>query len=229
MNEAFKELYVDGALKPKHQHLETKGLTHISHLRRDFQVKWIRPILSCVHNGKLWLDKPIYIIKKMIHRITRLPLLNKEKMTKTLGQVELTKRTLFVWDERGMKLNVVTNMELKFCIHVIAHKIYNSSRLNGVSCEAIDLAYKVVKNNLSFDLVELLLNQFNKNMESIRVSKNNPYKFGSLLTFLYFFVQKFSLPKVLQYGGRKDVPILYQINEYIAEMGENFDNIMDNY
>ena len=28
---------------------------------------------------------------------------------------------------------------------------------------------------------------------------------------------------------RKDVPILYQINEYIAEMGENFDSIMDNY
>ena len=25
------------------------------------------------------------------------------------------------------------------------------------------------------------------------------------------------------------MPILYQINEYIAEMGENFDSIMDSY
>jgi len=28
---------------------------------------------------------------------------------------------------------------------------------------------------------------------------------------------------------RKDAPILYQINEYIAEMGENYESIMDNY
>ena len=28
---------------------------------------------------------------------------------------------------------------------------------------------------------------------------------------------------------RKDVPVLYQINEYIAKMGENYNNIMDNY
>ena len=28
---------------------------------------------------------------------------------------------------------------------------------------------------------------------------------------------------------RKDVPVLYQINEYIEELGENFDSIMDNY
>ena len=28
---------------------------------------------------------------------------------------------------------------------------------------------------------------------------------------------------------RKDVPVLYQINEYIYEMGENYVSIMDNY
>lgn len=53
MNKAFKELCVDGTLKIEHQHLETKGLTHISHMQRDFQVKWIKLILSHVHNGQL--------------------------------------------------------------------------------------------------------------------------------------------------------------------------------
>ena len=57
-----------------------------------------------------------------------------------------------------MKINSVTNMELKFGIHVIAHKIYSYSHLNNVSCEAIDLALKVVKNNMSLDLIELMLN-----------------------------------------------------------------------
>lgn len=36
INKPLKELCVDGALKPKHQHLETKGLTHISHMPRKF-------------------------------------------------------------------------------------------------------------------------------------------------------------------------------------------------
>ena len=79
-------------------------------------------------------------------------------MTKTLSQVELEKKNLFEWDERGMKISSVIDMELKFGIHVIAHKIYSLNRLNKISYEVVDLAYKVVKNNLSLDLVELLLN-----------------------------------------------------------------------
>lgn len=92
-------------------------------------------------------------------------------MTKTLGQVEVEKKTLAEWDERGMKISGLTNMELKLIIHVISHTIYSSSRLNSVSCEAIGLVYKVFKSNLSLDLSKLLLNQFNKNMESIKNSK----------------------------------------------------------
>lgn len=88
--------------------------------------------------------------------------------------------------------------------------------------------YKVVKSNLSFNLAELLLNQFSKNMEIIRGSKNNPCKFESLLTCSFFFVHNF-FPSKGTIVWRKDVPILYQINEYIGEMGENFESIMDNY
>ena len=120
-------------------------------------------------------------------------MLNKEKATKTLSQVELERKTLSKWDGRDIKISSVADMELKFGILVIAHKIYSSIHLNNMSCEAVDLALKVVKNNMSFNLVELMLNQFNKNMESIRTSKNNPCNFGSILTYLFFFVQ--SIPK----------------------------------
>ena len=142
-------------------------------------------------------------------------MVTKEKMTKTLGRVELEKKTLTEWYGRGIKISSVIDMELKFNIHIITHKIYSSSRLNSVLCEAMELAYKVVKNNLSLDLAELLLNQFNKNMESIRTSKNNPFKFGSLLTCLFFYVYKF-FPSKGTVVWRKDVPVPYQINEYIA-------------
>ena len=93
----------------------------------------------------------------MIHQITSLPMLAKAKMKKTLGRAELEKKTLAEWDGRGMKIRNVTNVELKFGIHIIAYKIYNSSRLNSVSCEAMDLAYKVVEDNLSYDLTDILL------------------------------------------------------------------------
>ena len=115
-------------------------------------------------------------------------MLAKAKVTKTLGWVELEKKILAEWDGRGMKISSVIDAELKFGIHVIAHQIYSLIHLNSVSCEAVDLTYKVVKNNLSYDLEDLLLNQFSKNMEIIKTSKNNTYKFGSLLTYLFFYV-----------------------------------------
>ena len=138
-----------------------------------------------MHDGQLWLDQPILISKKMIHRITGLHMLAQAKIIKTLSQIELENKNLAEWDGRGMKISCVINLELKFGIHIIMHKIYSSSHLNSVSYEAMDLAYKVVKNNLPFDLAELLLNQLNKNMETIWSSKNNPCKFGSLLTCLF--------------------------------------------
>ena len=60
-----------------------------------------------------------------------------------------------MWDGRGIKINYLTNMELKFGIHMIAHKIYSLSHLNNVSCEVVDLALKVDKNNMYLDLVEI--------------------------------------------------------------------------
>ena len=41
-------------------------------------------------------------------------MLKKSKTTKTLGQEELTKKTLFKWDKRGMKLSGMPDMDLKF-------------------------------------------------------------------------------------------------------------------
>ena len=65
-------------------------------------------------------------------------------------------------------------------------------------------------------------------MDSIQTSKNNPCKFGSLLTCLFFYVQKF-FPSKGMIEWRKDVLVLYQMNEYIVELGENFEGIMDSY
>src|SRR4029434_8856579 len=84
------------------------------------------------------------------------------------------------------------------------------------------------KEKYGIDLADVLLKQLNKNMDSIRSAKSNPCKFGSLLVFLFFYVQKF-FPSKGAVVWRKDTPVLYQINEFIAEMGENFEKVLDNY
>lgn len=127
MDNALAEICINGTLKPEFKHLEMKGLTDIPHFLRSFQVKWIRYILSRVHNGQLGLEQPILITKKMIHKITSLPMLSKVKTTKTLSQDELQKLTQAVWDGRGLKLNNVTDVELNFGICVVAYKLYSSS------------------------------------------------------------------------------------------------------
>jgi hypothetical protein len=117
---------------------------------------------------QIWLEQLVKITKKMIHMVIGLPMLiEKPKATKNIPRAELTEKTRAEWDGRGLKLNGVTNIELKFAIHALAHKMYSSSRQNSVPCEAIDLAYKIVKNDLVFDLAELQLIQFSKNLESI--------------------------------------------------------------
>ena len=51
--------------------------------------------------------------------------------------------------------------------------------------------------------------------------QNNPFKFGSLLTCFFFYVQK-KFPSKGTVIWRKGTPVLYQINDFIEEMGENF-------
>ena len=89
MDNALAEMCEDGVSKLEYKHLETKGLTHIPHFPRNFQIKWVRYILSWFHNGQLWLDQPFLITKKMIHKIMTLPMLSQAKTTKTLGKEEL--------------------------------------------------------------------------------------------------------------------------------------------
>ena len=56
MDDSLGQLCIDGTLKLEHQHLEVKGLTHIPHMPQEFQIKWIRFILSRMHNRQLWLE-----------------------------------------------------------------------------------------------------------------------------------------------------------------------------
>ena len=67
-----------------------------------------------------------------------------------------------------MTIYTITNPLLNFVVRVISHKLYQSSRLNSVPCIAMDVGYKIVKKDHSYDLLELQLQQLMENFGTNR-------------------------------------------------------------
>ena len=59
------------------------------------------------------------------------------------------------WNKRGMTIDTINYPLVKFRVRVISHKLYQSSRLNSVPYIAVDVGYKIVKKDYTYDFVEL--------------------------------------------------------------------------
>ena len=70
-----------------------------------------------------------------------------------------------------MKIDTIKDPLSDFAVRIVSHKFYQSSRLESVPCIAIYLAYKLVKKDHTYDLVELMLQQINESLGAIRKSK----------------------------------------------------------
>ena len=77
-----------------------------------------------------------------------------------------------------MNIDTIQDPLINFVVRVISHKFYQSNRLNSVPCIAVDVGYKLVKKDHTYDLVELQLQQINENLEAIQRSKGVQCKFG---------------------------------------------------
>ena len=67
----------------------------------------------------------------------------------------IEKNTGALWNKRGMTIDTITNPLIDFVVRVIAQKFYQSSQLNNVPCVAIDIRYKMVKHDHTYDLAKL--------------------------------------------------------------------------
>ena len=56
-----------------------------------------------------------------------------------------------------MTIDTIIDPLVDFVVRVISHKFYQSSRLKSVPCIAVDVGYKIVKRDHTYDLVELQL------------------------------------------------------------------------
>ena len=121
-----------------------------------------------------------------------------------------------------MTIDTITEPLLDFTVNVMSHKFYQSRRLNNVPCIALDVSYKLVKNDHTYDMEDLMLHQINENLGAIRRSKGAQYKFGSMLVCMFFYVMaEFTPFGKIKWDSNKT--IVTKINEYIEQMGDNFE------
>ena len=90
------------------------------------------------------------------------------------------------------------------------------------------MGYKIVKKDHTYDLAKLQLQQIMENLGAIRRFKSAQCKFGSILISIFFYVQN-EFPSFGKVSWKTNKFVVVQVNEYIEQMGENFQTIMTSY
>ena len=105
------------------------------------------------------------MIKLIIHRVTRYPTTDHSHAIRSDSKEIIEKNTGAIWNKHDMTIDTITNPLVEFVVRVIAHKFYQSNRINNVPCIAVDMGYKMVKRDHTYDLAKLLLQKINENLE----------------------------------------------------------------
>ena len=158
IQEAYNRLCVDGKLKEEYQTIKKKGLTHALDTPTVFKVEWIKIVLSRIDDGCIWLESGLVkLTKLMIHRVTRYPTTNQSCAIRSYSKEIIEKNTGAIGDKHGMTIDTITNPLVEFVVRVIAHKFYQSNKINSIPCVAVDMSYKMVKRDHTYDLAKPLL------------------------------------------------------------------------
>ena len=92
----------------------------------------------------------------------------------------------------------------------------------------MDIGYKMVKCDHAYDLAELQLQKIIENLGAIRRKKGAKCKFGAILVFIFFYVQN-EFPSFGIVEWKTNRSVAFQINDFIEQLGDNFESIMTSY
>ena len=112
--------------------------------------------MSLIHDMKLWLEnRPAKITKVNVKHVMGYPIADRVKSIWCQGREVIKANTLEKWNDKGIFITTIEDPVIEFTIRDIAHKFCQSSRLNNVLCIVVDLGYKIVKMDGSYDLANL--------------------------------------------------------------------------
>ena len=130
----------------------------------------------------------VKLTKLIIHRVTGYPTTNRSHSKRSDSKEIIEKNIGAIWNKHGMTIDTITNPLVEFAVRVIAHKFYQSSIIKSIPCVAVDMGYKMVKRDHTYDLAKLLLQQINENLRAIRKTKGAQCKYGAILVCIFFYV-----------------------------------------
>ena len=137
----YEKLCVDGKLKDEFAIVEKKTLTKALAFPTMFKTKWIRIVLSRIHDGAFWLETGLVkFTKKIVNKVTGFQTLDWLITLRSDKREAIEKSTGVKWNNRGMKIDTIKDPLIDFSLRVISHKFYQSNKLNSVPCIAVDVA-----------------------------------------------------------------------------------------
>ena len=80
------------------------------------------------------------ITKKIVHRVTGFPTLDRPKRLRSEKRKKIENNTGAKWNNMGMTIDTIKDPLLDFSMRIISHKFYQSSRVNSVPWIAIYVA-----------------------------------------------------------------------------------------
>ena len=92
------------------------------------------------------------ITKRIVHRVIGFPTLDRHKTLRSDSKEAIERNTRAKWNKMAMTIDTITDPLLDFAVRVISHKFYQFSRLNSIPCIIVNVAYKLIKKDHTYDL-----------------------------------------------------------------------------
>ena len=100
IRETYGRLCKNRVLKEEFKIVERKGLTLALDFPNVFKTKWIKIVLSRIHDNSVWLDNEmVKIKKKILHKVTGYPTPDQTKTMRSESIEVIEKNTGAVWNK----------------------------------------------------------------------------------------------------------------------------------
>lgn len=141
-----------------------KGFHNAAYFLEDFEEEHIRIILSHVHGENMYLERTHTITKEAIHVVTGFWSTGEVPKLRRFCKETITTLTSSTSDGHAFPINRIKDPAVKLATMVIGYRIFYSSRLNSVLSATVHTTYKMIVENVDYDLCEAIRSQLILNL-----------------------------------------------------------------
>ena len=151
----------------------------------------IKVLLSCVHEGHLWLDHRVDIMIDLIHQIIGLSKTGANLVAHFVGKdqdkklaVRLTKKYNLTRGGRVYDAVQIEDKPFRFTVQLLVGRVLRKIRPNQVSGPTIELT-DTTRDGVQYNWALYLLNQFTEDCIAMQ-DQNQPFHYAWLLILIGF-------------------------------------------